>query len=435
MAGGRLEEAPGPRWPAHDHCGVLRQRVDQEMPYSVFLRKPYEIREEKDLEAVIPIFESSPTFPPPPEVKRFMRGERARPGLLTAKDRVVWISGVVHGASALSSMDAVGKSDPYCIVEGISNFGHRLFIHRTRTISNSLSPTWHETFYLAVPKDAGITKVMFSVYDSDEGQVQFDGSPEDDFLGNATVDLAYVLNGQRLYEDIPLVGARQRHKLGQRSAPGSFRRSPAISVEVRAQRRVQPVFEKYMSKALNWSPRDRHMTSRKPGSLGYSDVSQVDLERLPDAPRQVLHLHMTGRLGALNSQAHRGQWLEPPSLQEARGEGLRPAPAPARPAAQQPSEDDSDLRSDLEHQRGEAEEVDEERMGAGRWAHPARSTSLPELRAALPGQRTATVLRQFAQGTEWLQGLTFRSDLEKMAGLLTHEMRQKPSHHTLTQVF
>jgi len=139
----------------------------------------------------------------------------------------------------LIAADFNGKSDPYVIVEALTTTGETLFVYRTRYIKSNLNPMWYEGFFWNVPADpdnpaipVAITKLQFSIYDTDEGQLLESG--DDDFLGRCNADISFMRNQDHICEDIPLLGVKAH---GHKSS-GGFRRYSTLSAEVRVERRV-----------------------------------------------------------------------------------------------------------------------------------------------------------------------------------------------------
>lgn len=185
---------------------------------------------------------------------------------------IIFVYGWVHGATGLISADKFGKSDPYCLVDGIANGTNaKTFIHRTRVVNNNLCPSWGELFFLAVPPDADIHKLCFSIYDSDDGELgNFD--EEDDFLGKAIVDLAYLANGERFAGEVPIMGCKANRTPNIRG----FRRTSTVSVEIYVERRLRPYILDRPPTA-DWEGQPRHCQSREPdGGRYYEDPSQKE---------------------------------------------------------------------------------------------------------------------------------------------------------------
>ncbi|KAK9887366.1 hypothetical protein WA026_022034 [Henosepilachna vigintioctopunctata] len=87
-------------------------------------------------------------------------------------------------AENLEAKDYIGTSDPYVIVEvGAQRF-------RSKTISRSLNPTFDSWCEFAIIEPYG-QKLRFRVWDEDYGR-------PDDFLGNALVDLSFIMEKQYL---------------------------------------------------------------------------------------------------------------------------------------------------------------------------------------------------------------------------------------------
>lgn len=168
-------------------------------------------------------------------------GESVKRIEVAAEERIFTVYGRVNSAMDLISADFNGKSDPYVIVEALTTAGETLFVYRTRFIKSNLNPVWHEGFFWKVPADpenptipVALTKLQFSIYDTDEGQLLEGG--EDDFLGRCNADISFMRNQDYICEDIPLLGVKARAH-GHKSS-GSFRRYSTLSAEVRVERRV-----------------------------------------------------------------------------------------------------------------------------------------------------------------------------------------------------
>jgi len=87
------------------------------------------------------------------------------------------LSVTVIRAKDLAPMDHSGTSDPYC--EIISNSSTQSF--HTKVISNSLTPTWDETFSFLIGPLRPITTVTISLRDKD--------TLKDDFMGYVVIPL------------------------------------------------------------------------------------------------------------------------------------------------------------------------------------------------------------------------------------------------------
>merc|ERR1719343_1824688 len=208
------------------------------MPFANLIDHPIRITDQEDVGVAMsdPVWRDS-MFRRPDVYFDF-----SQPALLKGMDRIVFISGIVYGASGLSNKDTFSKSDPYCKIEAVLTTGERLLVHRTQTVWNCLTPSWEEPFRLAAPTDiAQISRLAFTVFDDDDQT--FDKQAfrdlDDDLLGHVHVDISKLKNGELLQENMPLVGARQR-KCSNRSG---FRLTANLSLEVRVERRVQPVYK------------------------------------------------------------------------------------------------------------------------------------------------------------------------------------------------
>lgn len=242
------------------------------MPHLTLFDKPITVREEEDVNEIVDLDDwedplSTFSIPKPivEDLVRVEKGLRPHFAMVKGIDKIVFVSGVVRGASGLLSADFMGKSDPYCIVEGLSDTGQRCFIHRTRYIKDCLCPCWSETFHYIVPADQQVTKLLFTVFDVDDAMdvVLEGGDMGDDFLGRATVDLSYLRSGDNIREDLPLTGT----KLGKKKKePGQvqshFHKNSSISVDVRVERRIQPVYDSLFENTDDYAPPEKHNVSR-----------------------------------------------------------------------------------------------------------------------------------------------------------------------------
>mmetsp|Transcript_93180 Transcript_93180/g.199894 ORF Transcript_93180/g.199894 Transcript_93180/m.199894 type:complete len:973 (-) Transcript_93180:44-2962(-) len=336
--------------------------VVEPMPLAKLVTRPMNIRDEEDVkEAVRPeLWERSAYKVPAALEKIHTSGDawRVPHSLLSGFERIEFISGVVHGATGLANTDAYGKSDPYCVVEGLSVTGERLFIHRTAVMQDSLCPMWQESFFSVVPHSFTLHRLLVSVFDSDDveglaalsGAVTADG--EDDFLGRATVDLTYLRAGDRIHEDFPLVGSKAKRD-DQKKATSGFRRNAMISCEVRCERRVLPHYEIHPEDVDSKpSVHHEHKLSRMDPSQGgreslyYQDPSQDEGEEFDAIPGQVLMLHETKQLLAVAQRRPKkatatDAWLKP-QASPTRGHPMPPAAltagAPGEPPPTLPGE-------------------------------------------------------------------------------------------------
>lgn len=248
------------------------------------------------------------------------RSLRARRLVLLGEDRIFMIHGRVRAAHDLISPDILDKSDPYVVVEAVNNDNENLFMYRTRYINNTLNPTWNEAFFFPVPEDIGtsapmvINKLLFSVFDSDEGELS-NRTGEDDFLGRCNVDISSLRTGDVLREELPLLGIQSRPGGGKPG--GGFRRYSTISVEVRVERRIHRAVEAQHEVDAALLKVDRHVESRKllpPEFRGYMDFSQEKVEPPDKTAGTCLTLRETGALAQMARTTRPGsrerQWLQ-----------------------------------------------------------------------------------------------------------------------------
>jgi len=131
-----------------------------------------------------------------------------------------------------------------------------------------------------------ISTVVFSIFDTDEGQLEnltHDADDGDDFLGRCVVDIVNMRNCDKIDEDIPILGVKARPG-GFKGQGGGFRRYSSLHVEVRCERRVKRIVgtDTHIDPQLLWCP--RHHTTRQmlaPKVRGYRDLSQESMASAP----------------------------------------------------------------------------------------------------------------------------------------------------------
>jgi len=274
-------------------------------------------------------------------------GESVKRLEITARERVVTIYGRVQAATDLIAADITGKSDPYVIVEALTKTGELLFVFRTRVIPSNLNPTWGEAFFWRVPPDPDdpllpvvLSKLTFSVYDSDEGQImEMVGGGDDDFLGRCGVDISTMRNNDTIAEDIPLLGVKARP--GGFKSGGGFRRYSTISVEIMVERRVHRMIDMqhHYDPELLLVP--KYSLSRPmltgPGVKPYKDLSQEVTESkqegFANTAKKVLSLRDSNKLAKFSNPA---RWKE---ICQTEGQGwqkTRPVTSPFVPVTSPP---------------------------------------------------------------------------------------------------
>lgn len=295
----------------------IRTRVKKEvMPHIALVDKAVDIADEQDVKMALSHRDWERGMFEPPMELQVGEGVRPQRGVLQATERIVFIYGRILGASGLLRVVPSGRDNPYVIVEGVTRTAEKCFIHRTRVMRDTFCPEWLEAFYFPVPENLEISRLVFTVYHS-SGEA---GSPEeagDEFLGRASLDLAYLISGDIIAEDIPISGATSRHKV---KVSNGFRRSTTLSVEVSLERRVRPIFGTAIEETLAKVPRRKYLLSREPvPTRAFQDRSQEVIPALPEeeAATGVSENYSTGQLvqpkqDIFNRGRQRGWSMEPP---------------------------------------------------------------------------------------------------------------------------
>eukprot|EP00405_Crypthecodinium_cohnii_P028330 CAMPEP_0206511516 /NCGR_PEP_ID=MMETSP0324_2-20121206/60333_1 /ASSEMBLY_ACC=CAM_ASM_000836 /TAXON_ID=2866 /ORGANISM="Crypthecodinium cohnii, Strain Seligo" /LENGTH=879 /DNA_ID=CAMNT_0054003303 /DNA_START=160 /DNA_END=2800 /DNA_ORIENTATION=- len=413
------------------------EREEEPMPLADLLFESMEVREEEDVEKVVslPDWDSS-CFKVPKQLKHEHEAQ-CRPKLATlmAKDKIIFVSGVVRGASGLISSELFGRANPYCIVEGQTVQNQPFFIHRTRVVKDRLCPSWNEAFYFVVPEKIQLQRLNFYVHDSEDlvtglmdmvRQGNMDRG-DDELLGQMSIDLSYLCNGQSIREDVPLTGCKRQKqpKVNPNQEPSSqqhstaFRRNPLVSIEVRVERRACPVYEVLRDQVV-WQPMKRHHVTRNPPVYRiYRDPGQTAI-KLPNheliAP-EVLAAWEGNKLvdmygSDLLPQLREGLWqrsVEPGAYRELKcpPKGLE-ALLPQEPPDDAPTEDEL-IEAKRKRMGEEGPDNEHEMAGVARSGKPTRTraSSLPALHTKF-GRRDCPQSRQFAQmRPAWVDDLRF----------------------------
>jgi len=421
----RSLRVPGTGGRTHHHHHHHKKNHEKEMKRSLLAVELSVRREEEPMPEVELVYNGP---------RELAYGEQAGPGVIGAfedvtatggkknhrrvlkgREKIVFIHGVLHGASGLSNADTFGKSDPYAIIMGVSNDGQRVFIHRTRHINNCLTPQWNEVFSMAIDPLEEIHKLLITVWDSDSDQMVASSS-EDDFLGHATLDLSTLPSGEKLRDEMSLLGVKRTRAQGAKTASG-FIHDASLSIEVRVEWRVQAYIEFLEEEKLKVRP--RHQQSRDPPTVAdYIDGLQEDVYATAPQARRVLELHNMGLLAVHGRRKedvdpqYATRWLQPPR------EGRRNL------ALMDHDKDfhDDDLFSNASakgkyiphQQRGEGPGFDF--SDVGNVAPPQRTHSLPALATRFD--------RPWASPPGVFQPPRFRKDLERRDEMLRTEMRQ-----------
>lgn len=430
---------------------VIVHRSEEPMPFAALLREVVDVREEEDVAAAIslPDWQRS-FFKMPMQLKRDAEGE-GRPKLASfrSKDRIVFIHGVLRGATALISADSDGKSDPYCIVEGATISDQKYFIHRTQVVYNKLCPLWQEAFFFAVPEKVTINRLNFSIYDCDQNFLDgglLDGN--DDFLGRISLDLSYLRNGDRIAEDLPLTGSKGvRPQASKANKTTVFRRNSTLSVEVWVERRACPVYEVRRDQG-NWKPPLRHVVSHTPPiNRRYVDPSQgiVTLQAYESTAAQAIVLYESNQLVQRKDELRDQQWMR--NLDKGRWRALTNLYARALDT----SKDNGAARPEATFEQEEAallgtfpalEEADNpdalhDCSNLRRSGAPAerRVASLPALHTRL-GRSSGPAAHYFANlRPDWVDTLRFSANGQgRDAAAILHAVGTKPSLEMVTQV-
>jgi len=131
--------------------------------------------------------------------------------------RICRVIGRIVGARGLPKTDRMSASDPYCVVKGIQSNSNLTNIHITKTIWNSLLPTWDEEFDFEVPREWGLEELAglrCLVYDSDSPYRSFTG--EDDFLGGADIDISTQCSARTITHELDMGGVKRSLAKGKR---------------------------------------------------------------------------------------------------------------------------------------------------------------------------------------------------------------------------
>jgi len=431
-------------------------RKAEAMPFAALLRKPIDVHEEEDVAAIMDMPDwGQSLFDPPASLQReASRDGRPQFAQLRAKDKIVFIAGRIRGATGLINTDVVGKSDPYCIVEGVALNGQAHFIHRTRVVWDRLCPEWQEAFYFSVPENIFVQRLNFLVFDSDSNPLEErmeaagagGGGSGNDFLGRMSVDLSRLCTGDHLREDIPLTGCKAIRNQGPKN-PGAvaFRRSSMISVDICVERRACPRYA-VRREQLVWEPPPKHSTTRQPLShqqfvdpsqravpLDYCEMMAAKVIRQRDSNEMVRQAR-AARVGADNLRV---QPLDKGSWRHLAGEG-RPrdrwqtAKEDASTEAEEP--DPLELQEIELARRALADRGTEalcELSRARRSGVPAepRSASVPALHTRF-GHKSGPMAFQFAsQRPHWVSALMFTGSREAGSERLARAMTLKPALH------
>lgn len=396
------------------------------------------------------------------EQARSSDGERVKKLTITGEERITTIYGCVNEATDLVSADIAGKSDPYVIVEALTKSGKKEFVYRTRVIDNNLNPQWKEAFYWQVPPDpdnpkipVALSKLVFSIYDSDESEMlEKLQDDEDDFLGQSTVDIAFMRNEDWLAEDIPLLGCKERP--GGYKSTGGFRRYSAISIEVRVERRVMRIVDPVHDFDAELLRIPRHHESRPmhpPEFKGYRDWSQVQAPScsgvVARTAQQVLSLRDNNKLldVAKENAKQTGKWLE--------SRQIKPFVAPLVPSSQ-PRPSSSSGMGELEKMKREEKTVRRNwkalRQNWDEKLHQAQADmrSLDHVNRLPPMRRTGSLPmmqsrfgdnyeqfihdpfeEQARRARKWIPP-DFDSD-SRCGDLVRHHFKKKPLLHEYTQ--
>mmetsp|Transcript_23555 Transcript_23555/g.42511 ORF Transcript_23555/g.42511 Transcript_23555/m.42511 type:complete len:814 (+) Transcript_23555:144-2585(+) len=297
----------------------VRARTKKEdMPFIDQFGKYVDVADNEDVEGVLSLPDWKRTlYPLPKALLAEENGGVVPRGQLFSDERISFIYGFVFGASGLAPADANGSSDPYTIVEAVSRVGEKIFIHRTRSITAKLNPEWGEAFYFRVPDDFEANRIVFSIFDSDSNAASqllgVSSQAEDDFLGRANLDLSYLCSGEAINEDVPITGSAV--KSGEKLTTG-FRRTPIISVEVRCERHLKPIFAEVSQDGFQAIPRRKHNLSRQPfAERAMMDFSQEMpiVEEVEQMAAEVLEFTSTRQLLTAGREAAGNiNWFEIP---------------------------------------------------------------------------------------------------------------------------
>jgi hypothetical protein len=285
----------------HLTININAERIEQPMPHRDLMGS-VETSEVDDMEKM---------DNPDPELLEHFR-EGAKRLTISADERIVTVYGRISSALDLVQANLLGKSDPYVVVEALTISGQLIFMYRSRVVVNDLNPNWDEGFIFKVPPDPDnvtvpvpLAKVLFSIFDSNEGLLDKVSEGEDEFfLGRCNVDVAFMRNCDYVNEDIPLLGCKGLP--GGFKSQGGFRRYSTLSVEIRVERQVKRMVDADRSIAPEILEVKRHHESRPmypPEVRGYRDLGQLAspefTSAVHDSAGKVIALRETNQLLAL----------------------------------------------------------------------------------------------------------------------------------------
>jgi len=318
-------------------CGVLSvdlgaRRCEEKMPHVELLHESFVIANEEDVDLALEddAWQKSSFGMPQQLIAMQDRSVRFRPALVSGVNSIVFICGIIHGATGLRN-DAKGrKSDPYCVVEAASSTGVKVLVHRTRCIRNRLCPRWNEAFYSIVPAQMEVDRLILTIMDCEMGEGFRGPDGPDEVLGFHEVDLSLLLSSEGLVEErqleAPLVKLSRSHNGFFRSSSFSSimrGRDATVSYEVRIERRVKPVFQdRTLSEEDARVPTRHSVTQTLCGTQAFVDPSQRELEASSHLAAKIHQLHGSGKLQiSVPKGQHastRGKWLCPRGIDEQR---------------------------------------------------------------------------------------------------------------------
>eukprot|EP00931_Biecheleriopsis_adriatica_P063784 TRINITY_DN38694_c1_g1_i1.p1 TRINITY_DN38694_c1_g1~~TRINITY_DN38694_c1_g1_i1.p1 ORF type:complete len:811 (+),score=150.05 TRINITY_DN38694_c1_g1_i1:133-2565(+) len=294
-----------------------REKIEP-MPFADVMDRPVDVADEDDVEEVLSWPDWKRTEYAPPTELNPQRNQNGRPprGQLLAEDRIVFLHGVIHGASGLMT----GRNDrtnAYVVVHMLTRQSEQIFIHRTRVVANKQCPEWGESFYAAIEKDVEVTRIMVSVYHKDINDatsifsrgVDVDEDKQDMPLGSSTLDVSRFCSGDMLSEHVPLSGG---HVVKKVKVSSGFRRNSTLFLDLAVERLVMPFYGTTPEDAHTAIPRRTHTLSNQPNpNVSFWDASQQEPIDPPfeEAATDALMLNSTGQLLADGVKPIREKWL------------------------------------------------------------------------------------------------------------------------------
>lgn len=413
---------------------------------------------------------------------------------VSATERIMVVYGKVCAASDLVSVDVLGRSNPYCLVEAIDNTGSATFMYRTRSIRGSLCPAWNEPFVFIVPPDPdypanpmALQAIRFSVFDCrheihddahsrrllEESQhadqlhhhpaAEVAKEEEDVPLGRCVVNLGFMRTEDHFHEDVPLLGIQA--KPGGFVSKGGFKRYSTISSQLRIERRICRTVRIKTFENTGLLDVYRHNDSRPERKLDprdqFKDWSQEIAVCGPagsDVAQKVLDLRDKNLLfqsSRYNRQGKISGWIKTPKLRKEQSLPSLPQPLTVqrrRPQSTDAGDGQYSPCSPFDHRRpwvpalkdnwndtleqSRLVEFDLEHAATSPLAPMRRTGSLPALHTRF-GDRFEQMMEDPFEPSTWEAAVALQKELvlPRFGGIADDTIRRfadKPTHNQVT---